>query len=233
MIRPHRPRSFIVGLALSGVVATGCVSTSDAATPPPAPSPDPSSPRPSPAPSPWPDPIAVDWDEPSVDPAAVPDGWALEPCVDGATILCVLDDRGAPVGTIELGRWTTTEDVDAISLWLRDQVEQFVDTFVVDRATGCGQGYTFGLDGDVIDVVIDGAPGVTYRYVGTDADGTVHERGMSTLVLRGDEVFWISAVAYDPAGCVPTTGGEFAPDVLARFAPVYLQLVRGSSLPGP
>lgn len=175
-------------------------------------------------------PVSVDWNGPTIDPIDLGDDWTVTPCVEGATVLCVTDGTGRSLGTVELGAWRADE-VGPIAPWLREQVREFVATFADDRHQTCGDDYTFGLDGAVADVVVDGSPGVTFRYRGTDSDGVERERGVTTLVVRGHEVFWISSVAYDPGGCVAAEQGEFTPTVLGAFEPWYRRIIEGSTLP--
>ena len=155
------------------------------------------------------------------EPATLVDGRTIQACAGDGPFLCVTDGTGQQVGVIELGRYPTSDGGADVDAWLRAQVADFEATMRSDRLAGCGDDYRFALVEDPVSGEVDGSPALTYRYVGT-RQGTELERGVVTLVRRGDEVLSIAAIAYDPQGC---------PAGLETFEPALDALVRGSRLP--
>lgn len=177
-------------------------------------------------------PIRVDWSGPTLPPTTLPGGWELTRCEGDAPLLCVADGD-AVLGTIGSGRWTPEDPVGDAVAFLHAQLADHLDAFADDRATACGAGYRFGLDGEPRVLTVDGSPALTYATVGTDAAGKVHERAYTTTIVAGDEVVWIAAVASDPEGCMGGGAiGEFTPADLEEFAPWYAAMIDGSTLGG-
>jgi hypothetical protein len=221
----RRATSPILPLALAAALLAGC----SAGAPVSAPVPDtPLAPVP-PPPVPLP-PIDVDWARGEVPLTTLVDGRTIRPCDGDAPVLCVHDHTGVLAGRVELGRWPAPDGDADPQGWLRRQVDGFVAGLAADRTATCGDGYVVSLVDTPIAGEVDGAPAVTYRYVGVRS-GTELERGVTTLVHRPGEVLAIAAVAYDAEGCVPAEAGDFHPADLETFEAALDAVVRGSELP--
>jgi hypothetical protein len=148
-------------------------------------------------------PPEIDWDNPD-NAASVGVGWTVARCEGDAPLLCVARDGGL-VGVVE---WFIS-DPHAYGVYdpsasdeanLRAMAADFVDSFTVDRAAGCGIGYVVeAIEPEPIELR-DGT-GLVHGFRGTMSDGTPSEMHLQYRAFSQGRLILLAASAYDEGGC--------------------------------
>lgn len=181
---------------------------------------------------------------PVVDWGAVPasvdfgGGWSVGSCGGTGPFLCVRKG-GKNVGVVELAKFP----VDSITLpGFREAVARgdtpaalgllandLYSSVRKDRATVCGRGYSLDAMPPKT-TTVSGGTGIRYGFTGRHG-GKVVESQESYSTLRDGMVVLQSSLAFAPEGCMVGEAGEFTPEQLALFAPIFERLAASSKLP--
>lgn len=183
-----------------------------------------------------PSPAVLNWSAPST--VQLSGGWTIAPAEGDAPLLDVLLD-GRAVGQLEILRFpvATLEAVQAAleaggseQEALEVHAGEYDEAIRSDRVAGCGPDYGFAADPATLLDTASG-PAVRYGFAGTLADGAPSERVVQFAGLDGETLVIVSAVAYDPGGCLANEGVAFTSEELERFQPVLTDTIRVSGLP--
>jgi hypothetical protein len=180
-------------------------------------------------------PPEIDWDNPD-NAVSVGVGWTVARCEGDAPLLCVARDGGL-VGIVE---WFIS-DPHAYGVYnpsasdeanLRAMAADFVDSFTVDRAAGCGIGYVVeAIEPEPIELR-DGT-GLVHGFRGTMSDGTPSEMHLQYRAFSQGRLILLAASAYDEGGCPGKDDlVSFDSAGLEAFRPHLELLLALSPLPG-
>lgn len=171
--------------------------------------------------------------------ATLPESWTVARCEGDAPLLCVRDPEGAVAGTLELLSFPgAAAEGDAItagsppSQVFAADVAGYVETFVTDRAVGCGDGYRVDAS-PAVNVAIGDLPAVRFGYTAQDATGTHVETQVQWRTAVGDTVHVVALSAYAPGSCMFSDEfPELVPAILDHIAPALFAAVEAMPLPG-
>lgn len=182
---------------------------------------------------------AVDWSNGS-DGVAVGDGWVAVACPAGPRLLCI-EDAGRTLGIVELVDYPVASfanvarvlsETGSTEQALEQQAVDFVDTFVEDRALGCGERYDV-VARDPAPASVGGRDGLTYGFDAT-LDGEPVERTVQWATIEGDSIFIVSVSAMEVGTCADDA--ELDDLDLAQLAAIegdLAEIVANSELPEP
>lgn len=175
----------------------------------------------------------IDWSDPSKV-ADFGDGWSIGKCTGDAPLLCA-EHNGQQVGLVEAAVWPIDSlpaldpDADADAN-LAAHAAAFYETFVADRAEGCGEDYVVDTH-EVETMVLGGVPGVSFGFTGTWADGTASELILQYAVIDGDRVLSMTANGHAEGGCLGPDEFSWDPAALAEFRAHLEEVLIASPLP--
>ncbi len=225
MTRAHLRRATAAAVALTALLLSACAGDTTA-------SPDPTAtPSPTPSASDGPSGESVDWSSPDAE-QDLGDGWHAARCEGDAPQICIERD-GTGVGTVEylafpIADPPATDDSSAMVAWLRERADDFATFLTTDRAAGCGEDYLVSFD-EHASIQTDQGTWLRYAFTGTDADGTVVERGVAFLAVHGHVQTVLAANAYAPDACVDSEGSAWTVDDLDEAVVTLDRLVAGTS----
>ncbi len=153
-------------------------------------------------------PPKIDWENPD-NPVSVGVGWTVARCEGDAPLLCVARDGGL-VGTVEwfISDPHTYEVYDPSrhdEANLQAMAADFMDSFTVDRAAGCGAEYVVEAIQPELIELRDGT-GLVHGFRGTNSDGTPSELHLQYRAFSEGRLILLAASAYDEGGCPGTDG---------------------------
>jgi hypothetical protein len=184
--------------------------------------------QPGAAPPPEPEPVtagmAVDFRSRTVT-SALPDGWTVAFCEGEGPFLCV-DRAGEFAGALELGSFAVEDGFDP-----RAHAEDFIATFTLDRGQTCADHVL--TPNPVEPVPFGQVEGISFGFRLAGPDGAVTEAVWVALAVEDGTAHFLTAKAYDHAGCPGTEEGAFSIADGEAFAPWLTTLYAGTRLPAP
>jgi hypothetical protein len=175
-------------------------------------------------------PVTIDWST-RVPRTELGDGWTVESCEGDAPLLCLtsaehgtgfLERSEFPLSSLS---YATDDEMKTLNAHARD----FYESFVRDRAEGCGQKYELrAIPPEQVEVA--GKRGLRYGFAGNRPGEKASERHLNHAFIDGDKLVILGLPAYDDNACVARQG-EMTTAAQAALEPLLGPLVAGIELP--